>query len=81
MARLQFDGDSGCYVGTRLVIAGSAVSRRIRLLTEAHLQQGVDPVDAAEAAWNTALEEASWDTGEEGVTSRPPEQDISTGPR
>ena len=68
MARLHFDGDSGCYVGTRLVIAGSAVSRRIRLLTEAHIQQGIDPVDAAETAWNTALEEASWTAGEDGVT-------------
>jgi hypothetical protein len=75
MARLQFDGNSGSYVGAGLVVTGSAVSRRISQLTAAQIEQGVDPVDAAEEAWNAALDEATWSADEEGVTIRPPEHE------
>ncbi|HEV7216841.1 MAG TPA: hypothetical protein VGP33_17175 [Chloroflexota bacterium] len=70
MARLQFDADSGCYVGARLVISGNAMSRRIRQLTEAPAARDLDPVAAAEAAWNVALEENSWAAGEDGASGR-----------
>lgn len=79
MARLQFDGDSGRYVGPRLIVTGSAVTRRIRERTEAQIQAGVDPVDAAEEAWNAALDEASWRPAEDGVTVRPTEQATPRG--
>jgi len=75
MARLQFDGDSGRYVGPRLIVTGSAVSRRIRERTEAQIQAGVDPVDAAEEAWNAALDEASWRASDAGVTVHSPQRD------
>lgn len=70
MARLRFDGASGCYAGSRLTITGSAMNRRIRVLTAALTEQGRDPVEAAEEAWTTALEEQSWQLGEDGVTSQ-----------
>jgi hypothetical protein len=79
MARLQFDGDSGRYRGARLEVAGSAVLHRIRQRTEALVQQGVDPVDAAEEAWHTALDEGSWSAGQEGVLVRPCAPSASTG--
>jgi hypothetical protein len=79
MTRLQFDGDSGRYVGACLIVTGSAVSRRIRECTDARVQQGVDPVDAAEEAWNAALDEANWRAGEDGVTIRPSEREASPG--
>ena len=79
MARLHFDADSGCYVGAWLVITGYGMSRRIRLLTEAQTQQEVDPVDAAEAAWNAALEETSWAVGDEGVSSWTRQETTPTG--
>jgi hypothetical protein len=75
MDRLHFDGDSGCYAGRHLTIAGSAMNRRIRVLTAALVEQGRDPVDAAEEAWNTALEEQSWQPGEDGVTSHEQHED------
>jgi hypothetical protein len=80
MTRLRFDGESGRYVGPRLIVAGSAVSRRIRERTEAQIRAGVDPVDAAEEAWNAALDEASWRPGEDGVLVHPTEQAAPPGP-
>lgn len=79
MTRLQFDGDSGWYIGTRLSVAGSAMSRRIREGTDARIQRGVDPVDAAEEAWNAALDEASWHAGDDGVAVRPREREVPPG--
>jgi hypothetical protein len=74
MARLQFDGESGRYIGPRLIVTGSAVSRRIRERTEVQIHAGADPVDAAEAAWNAALDEANWRAGDDGVTVNSPQR-------
>lgn len=79
MARLQFDGDSGRYLGSCLEVAGSVMSRRIRQRTDALIQRGVDPVDAAEEAWNDALQEAAWSAGQDGVTIRSRAPTTSTG--
>ena len=70
MAQLSFDQDEGCYAGRRLSISGRAMLHRIRLLTEANHRAGADLAEAAEAAWHSALEEESWQAGEEGVTLR-----------
>ena len=67
MARLRYDGDAGCYIGRRIRIPETAMLRRIRRLTDANLEHGANAVEAAEAAWQAALDEAAWRPEEDGV--------------
>ena len=67
MARLRYDGDAGWYVGQRLQVRETAMLRRIRQFADANMRQGANAVEAAEAAWQAALDEAAWRPDQEGV--------------
>lgn len=65
---LRYNDDDGLYIGARLTVTGAAMLRRIRALTKEYVGAGADETEAAETAWQTALEETTWQLGDDGVS-------------